>query len=76
MLKNHERYIITNTDKNVGPCVIELAQYIRDAQTHLSNKLLYKILSEADARTACKHVECTIFQWLADARKQGNNWPP
>ena len=36
-LKNHQHWIIANTDKNLGPCCIELAQYIVDALTHLND---------------------------------------
>ena len=60
-LKHHESWIIANTDKNLGPCAIELAQYIMDALTHLNNESVYKHLTEAEAKAEATHVFTMIY---------------
>ena len=59
-LKTHESWIIANTDKNLGPCVIELAQYITNALSHLDNPDLYKPLTEAEAESEALRIEREI----------------
>ena len=44
-LKRHNTWMIANTDKNLGPCAIEIAQYLKDAHVHLDNREIYEIIS-------------------------------
>jgi hypothetical protein len=44
-LRQHKSGIIENTDKNLGPCVIELEQYVKDAMVHLDDASSYEILT-------------------------------
>jgi len=69
-LKRHKQWIIANTDKNLGPCAIELAQYLVDAHIHLGNREMYKIISEAEALTANKNLEGKINDWINVARRR------
>ena len=48
-LKQHISWIIANTDKNLGPCAIELNQYIQDALVRLQDSAIYEFLTEAEA---------------------------
>ena len=70
MLRQHDKWLIANTDKNLGPCAIEIEQYKRDALTHLSNKKVYKIISKQAAQRACRRLERKIHEWVAKSRKR------
>ena len=70
MLRNHERYIIANTDKNLGPCAIEIERYKRDALSHLANEEVYERLSEDRALFECTRVANEILAWVERARER------
>ena len=69
-LKHHESWINANTDKNLGPCVIELAQYIRNALSHLDNPDLYEPLTEAEAEAEALRIEREINAWAVLAKRR------
>ena len=69
-LKTHESWIVANTDKNLGPCVIELAQYVLDALTHLNNPAVYEYLTEAKAKATARSLERDIYDWTTYGRKK------
>ena len=46
--------MIANTDKNLVPCAIEIAQYLQDAHIHLDNREIYEIISEAETLSTIK----------------------
>jgi len=52
--------MIANTDKNIGPCAIEIVQYLKDAHIHLDNGEIYKIILEAEALMTIKQIEGEI----------------
>ena len=59
-LKHHNKWMIANTDKNIGPCAIEIVQYLKDAHIHLDNGEIYKIILEAEALMTIKQIEGEI----------------
>ena len=67
-LKHHESWIIANTDKNLGRCVIELAQYIQNALSHLDNPDLYETLTEAEDEAEALRIEREINAWAVLAK--------
>jgi len=69
-LKKHPDWIVANTDKNLGPCIIERDQYIKDALVHLNNKNIYQILSPQEAATAAHKIESEIREWTVEGRKK------
>lgn len=68
-LKQHPSWIIANTDKNLGPCVIELEQYIRDALTHLQNSEIYEFLTEQEAAAEARRLSSEIMDWTVYGRR-------
>ena len=68
-LKNHPSWIIANTDKNLGPCVIELEQYIKDALTHLQNSEVYEFLTEAEAEDKASRLSSEITEWIFKGKR-------
>jgi len=71
-LKKHKQWIIANTDKNLGPCAIELAQYIMDALTHLNDDSTYAILSEHEAKAEAQRLYGEIYRWTVEGRRTGH----
>ena len=69
-LKHHESWIIANTDKNLGPCAIELSQYIMDALTHLNNESVYESLTAAEATAEANRLYYEIHHWTVIGRKK------
>ena len=55
-LKQHNSWIIANTDKNHGPCVVELDQYIFDAMVHLNDESTYEKLTEEEAKAESQRL--------------------
>ena len=60
--------MVANTDKNLGPCVIELARYIQNALSHLNNPLLYESLTEEEADAEAVRLERETNKWAVFAR--------
>jgi hypothetical protein len=63
-IKKERKYIVIASDKNLGPCIIEIKEYINRCLTdHLNNSDTYKELPELEARLIndqnfrfiCKH---------------------
>ena len=69
-LKHHEIWIIANTDKNLGPCVIELAQYIQNALSRMDNPDLYEPLTKAEAEAEALRIEGEINAWVVLAKRR------
>ena len=61
---------MANTDKNLGPCVIEIAQYIKDGLAHLNDATIYEPLTKAEASEQARDLCTSIFKWIADARNK------
>ena len=68
-LKNHETWLVSNTDKNLGPCVIEISTYIRDAVIHLQDTSTYATINKDEAAEMCDDLYKQIFAWTAKGRK-------
>ena len=69
-LRKHPDWIISNTDKNLGPCCIEYTRYIEYCLKHLCNDKLYIIISEAEARTEANRLWSEIMEWTVEGRKK------
>jgi hypothetical protein len=51
-LRKAKQFIITPTDKNLGPAILELSQYMeRCFQDHLLNKSTYRRLTDPESQT-------------------------
>ena len=51
-LKEHDTFIVTPADKNLGPCILERELYIKRAiQEHLGNERNYQVLTTAEANS-------------------------
>lgn len=60
-----EKFIVLNTDKNLGPAVIETDTYIQRAFTdHLSDADSYQRLTALDCRLRCGQIRLYIESWL------------
>ncbi len=60
-LKNDRKLIVTETDKNLGPAIMELDTYISQAnQHHLNNTNNYEELTETDA----KSISESNYRWI------------
>jgi hypothetical protein len=60
-IRKERKYIIVGADKNLGPCIIELDQYINKCLTiHLNATNTYKELIEMDARI----INEENFRWV------------
>ena len=68
-LKQHPSWIIANTDKNLGPCVIELDQYIKDALVHLQNADIYEFLTEAEAAAEANRLAREVVEWIFEGKR-------
>ena len=61
MLKNNEKFIILMADKNLGPCIMERAEYIRCIlKEHLNQKDTYKYLTqkEGEDKLQAMKIKC------------------
>ena len=62
-IRKEQEYIIVEADKNLGPFVMELDQYIERTFTdHLNNKSTYKELTLLEA----KLINIENFEWLCN----------
>ena len=68
-LQHHESWMVANTDKNLGPCIIEIAQYIKDALKHLNDVSTYQPLSKDEAKAEIDRLDKEIWSWGITARK-------
>ena len=59
-------YIIAKTDKNLGPCAIEFARYVKDALAHFSDTSTYTFLTETEARDMARDTHRQINTWAVD----------
>ena len=69
-LKHHETWLVVNTDKNLGPCVIEICTYIRDALIHLQDTSTYASTTKKEAAKMCGDLYKQIFAWTVEGRKE------
>ena len=67
-LRDHDEWVIANTDKNLGPCAIELEKYIADANVHLNNTEVYEMLDESTAKCEVRRLEFDIQEWISKAK--------
>ena len=69
-IRKERKYIIVAADKNLGPCIIELEQYINKCMTvHLNATGTYKELIEMDARIMNEENFRWVCKEFIDNRK-------
>ena len=69
-IKKERKYIVIASDKNLGPCIIEIKQYINRCLTdHLNNAATYKELPELEARLINDNNFRFICEHFIDNRK-------
>jgi len=68
--------MIANSNKGLGPCVIELDRYIKDAMVHLLDNKTYQIPSKEEALEEVERLREEIKSWLKDheAAIDANSW--
>ena len=65
--RKHQEFIVVPTDKNLGPTIMERAQYIRRIQAdHLSDLHTYRRLSKQEANDAISATHTAILALLDD----------
>ena len=67
-LKRHPHWVVANTDKNLGPCIIELERYIRDALAHFQDAECYEFLTKEEADMEAQKLANQIFSWTVAGR--------
>jgi hypothetical protein len=76
MIKQEEKkYIVTTTDKNLGPAILETNLYIQYAlDDHLLNQLNYQKLSENEANAKNKLVVFRVIlaKWIDSPSNDAN----
>ena len=63
-LRNNEKIIVVECNKNLGPAVIERSKYILKVLEHLEDESTYKQLTSADATLEIEHINNQIDQWM------------
>jgi len=63
-------WVITNTDKNLGPCVVQFEQYISDAMVYLNDELKYEMLTEEEAQIEGRRLIRDIWRWTVMAKSR------
>jgi hypothetical protein len=70
LLQSDDRFIVCQTDKNLGPAVIERDAYIRlTLKDYLSDKTTYQLLSTEERDTILCTTRQRYIQMLANHRK-------
>ena len=54
----------------MGPCAIELSQYIMDALTHLNNESVYESLTKEEAKAVADQIYYEVHRWTVIGRKK------
>jgi hypothetical protein len=71
-LKKAKQFVITPTDKNLGPAILERSQYMtRCFEDHLLNETTYRRLPDAESRTLRYNARANIILAIAAAEKRG-----
>ena len=64
-LKLHPEYVIFHTDKNLGPAIIELEEYVRLAwRDHLSDTSTYRRLDEKEFFSRISYIRSSILSFI------------
>jgi hypothetical protein len=65
-----KQFVVTPTDKNLGPAIMEQSQYIeRCFQDHLSNESIYQRLSLQNATTHRYNLRGAIIRAISNGKK-------
>ena len=70
-LIQHKSWIITNTNKNLGPCVVERNQYISDAMVHLNDESIYEKLTKEETKAEGQRLFREIWRWTFTSKTKG-----
>ena len=66
--QTQDDFVICLTDKNLGFCILEKAQYVRRARSLLSDEASYTKMDELDAIGLAAYVKTQILHWIRDYR--------
>jgi hypothetical protein len=70
LLRKTKQYIVTPTDKNLGPAILKRSQYMdRCFQDHLLNKSTYRRLTDAESKTLRYNARAHIILAVSQAKK-------
>ena len=67
-MKPRKIWIIANTDRNQGPYVIELEQYIEDATVRLINASPCEVPPAEEAQAEGRNLFSGIWRWTVMAK--------
>ena len=63
-LQTHDKYIVCNCDKNLGPALIERDRYISEVLNHLSDTSTYEKLDATRAEIITANILKKVDNWL------------
>lgn len=76
-LKDNDKYIIVEGDKNLGPCILDRIQYIRrGCLDHLSNTRNYEQLSHRTAYNLLRGLVYRLEAWLGKFKRAPSRHEP
>lgn len=68
-LLDHPTLLFPQTDKGLGPCAVEVDQYIEDCLIHLRDEQIYRQLTDQEATAILSSLETKIDAWLVKNKK-------
>jgi len=64
-LRRHDKYIVVEADKNLGPCILDRITYIqRGCSEHLGDTTTYRKLTETPADTLMRGLHYRFSAWI------------
>ena len=67
-MRKDDTHVKARTDKGLGPVVVEVLRYKKDALVHLTDTTTYEIISEDQGHQEIQELKKTIFKWTMDNR--------
>ena len=69
--RQHDRYIIIEADKNLGPCILEQETYIRRAlEEHLGNTNNYQQITKTRAANIQQRLSWALGKWIQEFQSE------
>ena len=68
-LKQHPHFLVANTDKGLGPCILTFESYVNYCLKHLCDEQLYDQLTAEQAAAEAQRLWREITQWMSKGRK-------
>ena len=67
-MRKDDTHVKARTDKGLGPAVVKVSRYKKDALVHLTDTTTYEIISEDQGHQEIQELKRTIFKWTIDNR--------